>query len=142
MKRAVLALVAGSACLEPGVSLYPRADTEPPGVLYELMVPRILGPDAGTFYIAAGSTITLPFTEPMDPDSLRPGIVIRDAYMLNEIPLLIQAPVTPASPYFVRLSSAETTFKSGTYQMLLRTLLIDAAGNPLPDQLFGYFRVQ
>jgi len=147
MKRAVLVLIALSACLEPGVSLYERADTEPPFVVYDLMVPRILGPDAGSFSvnIAGGSVITLPFSEPMDEGSLRPGIVIRDAYMGNEIPLVIQVPPKPApTPYFVRLSSAEMTFKSGTYSLGLRTLLIDTAGNPIVagPELTGFFRVQ
>ncbi len=145
MKRCVLALVALSACLEPGISLYERADTTPPGVIYSLMKPPILGPDAGSFAleIAAGFTLELPFDEPLDEDSLRAGIVIRDAYMFNEIPLLIQAPQKPAtSPYIVRLSSAEMSFKSGTYQLQLRTLLIDLAGNALADQQSGYFRVR
>ncbi|MBL8951001.1 MAG: Ig-like domain-containing protein [Myxococcaceae bacterium] len=143
MKRLALALVALSACLEPGVSLYERADTEPPTLLFDMMNPRILGPDAGALYIEGGSTITLPFSEPMDPDSLRPGIVVRDAYQLNEIPLRIEAPpVGTAGIYTVRVSSAEMTFASGTYSIQLRTLLIDAAGNPMVDQLSGFFRVQ
>lgn len=144
MKRAALLLVvAASACLEPGGALYDRADTTQPTVLFELMKPRILGGDAGVPIVQAGQTIELPFSEQMDQDSLRPGIVIRINPERNEIPLLIQAPPPGAGTYTVRIASAEGTYISGVYTMQLRTLLIDSAGNSIPDgaELTGFFRV-
>lgn len=143
MKRAALILLALSACLEPGVSLYDRADTVQPKVLFDLMKPRILGPDAGVPLVQAGQTIELVFSEEMDPDSLRPGIVVRINPERNEIPLLIQAPPPGKGVYTVRIASAENTFISGVYTMQLRTLLIDVAGNSIPEgpELTGFFRV-
>jgi hypothetical protein len=143
VKRAALVLVAVSACLEPGTSLYERADVDAPQVLFDLMKPRILGGDAGVPIVQAGQTIELPFNEPMDPGSLRPGIVVRINPERNEIPLLIQAPPPGTVPYTVRIASAEGTYISGVYTMQLRTLLIDAAGNPINDgpELTGFFRV-
>ena len=139
----MLVLLAASACLEPGASLYQRGDVEQPRVLFENMQPRILGGDAGVPIVQAGQTIELSFSEPMDPDSLRPGIVIRINPERNEIPLLIQAPPTTTGEYVVRIASGEGTFVSGVYTMQLRTLLIDVAGNPIEDgpELTGFFRV-
>jgi hypothetical protein len=143
VKRALVVLLTASACLEPGAALYDRKDIDPPRVLFENMKPRILGGDAGVPIVQAGQTIELSFSEPMDPDSLRPGIVIRINPERNEIPLLIQAPPTVAGEYVVRIASAEGTYISGVYTMQLRTLLIDVAGNPIADgpELTGFFRV-
>ena len=143
VRRRALVLLGLSSCLDPGGSLYDRADTDPPRVLFENMKPRILGGDAGVPTVAAGGTLELSFSEPMDPDSLRPGIVIRINPARNEIPLLLQAPPTVTGEYVVRISSAEGTFVSGVYTMQLRTLLIDVAGNPIADgpELTGFFRV-
>ena len=144
MKRAALLLLAASACLEPGGSLYDRNDLIPPAVLFDQMDPKILGGDAGVPIVMGGQSIKLPFSEAMDMDSLRPGIVIRINPERNEIPLTIQAP-PPGSggTYTVRISSAEGTYRSGVYTMQLRTLLIDVAGNPIADgpELTGFFRV-
>lgn len=143
MRRALLLLVALSACLDTGGSLYDRNDTTAPRVMFADMKPRILGGDAGVPIVQAGQTIELPFSETMDQDSLRPGIVIRINPERNEIPLLIQAPPPGTTPYTVRIASAENTFVSGVYTMQLRTLLIDLAGNPIDDgpELTGFFRV-
>jgi hypothetical protein len=138
------ALLLLAACLEPGASLYDRADTTPPRVLFELSDPRILGGDAGVPNVAPAQVIKLVFSEPMDPESLRPGIVVRINPERNEIPLIIQAPPTAGATYEVRILPAEGTYRDATYTMQLRTLLIDVAGNPIADgpELTGFFRVQ
>ena len=143
LRRAAILFVAGSACLEPGGALYEKADTTPPQVLFSLMKPQILGPDAGVPLVQAGQTIELPFDEEMDPDSLRPGIVVRINPERNEIPLTILAPPPGPGTYIVRISSAEGSFASAVYTMQLRSLLIDAAGNPITEgpELTGFFRV-
>jgi hypothetical protein len=145
MTRAGLALLVVSACLDPGTSLYQRNDTTPPQVLFDLMMPPILGSDGGVPTIAPGARIDIPFSEPMDPQSLRPGILIRKNPERNEIPLVIQVPATPTIPYVVHVLPGDMSYISGTtYTLQLRSLLIDLAGNPLPDgpELTGFFRVQ
>lgn len=143
MRRLALILVAGSACLEPGSSLYERSDTTPPQVLFELCSPHILLSDAGTVPLEAAGLIQLAFSEPLDPDSLRPGILVRINPERTEVPLTVQAPPAGTRPYIVRILPGEPTYKSATYTLQLRSLLIDLAGNPLPEgpELTGFFKV-
>jgi hypothetical protein len=144
MRRALLLPLALSACLDTGVSIYDRADTIPPRVEFDQMNPRLLGPDAGVPTVAGGQRIDIVFSEPMDPQSLRPGILIRMNPERTEVPLIIQAPPPGVTPYTVRVLPVETYRSQTTYTFQLRSLLIDLAGNPITDgpELTGFFFVQ
>ena len=106
--------------------------------------------------VSPNQFIVLTFSEPMDLQSLRPGIVIRNKDR-REQPLTIQVdpdqikPITAAdpgttenpNPFSVNISAAEMSgFPSGGYQLILRTLLIDQQGNSLNSEFLGAFYVQ
>ena len=109
MAMLVCVVLAAGPVFAAGTS--PRADAIPPRVLFEASEPRILGGDAGVPTVAPAQTIKLVFSEPMDPESLRPGIVIRINPERNEIPLIIQAPPTAGATYEVRILPAEGTYR-------------------------------
>lgn len=139
-------LLAG--CLSPGSPLYGKLDETSPHLAQ--IVPRI-GGDAGLQSVAPKQFIVITFSEPMDLDSLRAGIVVRNRDR-KEMPLTIQVepsqlqPITAADPdieFSVQISSAEPSgFVVGPYQLILRTLLIDQQGNGLDGEFLGAFYVQ
>lgn len=142
MKRALLlaCMLAAPACLDPGQPVYFLADITPP----ELLPPEngttpLFIPDAGLRTVQAAAAIQLSFSEPLDVNSLRAGIVIRKSG--EELPLLIQASPQDFTPFTVRVASGENTFASGVHSMTLRTLLIDLAGNPIAEERTGFFIV-
>jgi hypothetical protein len=154
MKRAVLFVLLGG-CLSEGAALYGKVDTEAPTVLG--VTPPILILDGGVAdggyqQLTAGQTITITFSEAMDPASLRPGILIfKDG---NQIPLDVQADQAPniitgpnAPPnldnmFNVRIQPAGSVgFEQGAHLLRLNTLLVDQAGNPIPMQLENFFFV-
>ncbi|GEM_PF-3357959 len=151
MKRA--ALVAGlwlslAGCLSPGAPLYGKLDEKSPRMTQ--IVPPI-GGDAGLQSVAPKQFIVITFSEQMELDSLRAGIVVRNRDR-REMPLTIQVepsqirPVTAQDPdgeFSVQISSAEPSgFVVGPYQLILRTLLIDQQGNGLDGEFLGAFYVQ
>lgn len=143
---ALLVLIA--ACNSPGESPYIKADFASPTIV--TIVPK-MGADAGVPILTPSQFITLTFSETMDLDSLRPGIVIRNKDR-KEQPLTIQVdpdqlrPVSAPDPdveFSVQISSAEPSgFATGGYQLILRTLLIDQQGNSLNGEFLGAFYVQ
>ncbi len=144
----MLALLFLTGCLSAGESLYPKLDSLPP-TLVEI-VPS-MGGDAGVPSLTPSQVIVLTFSEPMDLDSLRPGIVVRNKDR-KEQPLTIRVaadqvrPITardPDLPFSVQVSSADLSgFAVGSYQLILRTLLIDQQGNGLDGEFLGAFNVQ
>ena len=147
---APLLLLAG--CLGIGSPLYPKLDDQPPRVLG---IDPPMGGDAGVPVLAGGQVISITFSEQMNVDSLRPGIVIRNRER-KELPLSLQlesepTPVSYAAdddgglrslPMTVQIASAGGGFDLGSYQLILRTLLIDRAGNSLESEFLGTFVVQ
>ncbi len=146
----VLLLIAG--CLSAGKSPYGKLDDQPPTVV---SIQPPMGADAGMPpHINGGSFISITFSEQLDVESIRPGIVLRDKNR-KELPLSIQlaADPTPVSytatedggaqniPMTVEITSAVGPLDRGSYQLILRTLLIDRAGNSLESEFLGAFFV-
>lgn len=134
---ALLGVAAGAGCLVPGASPLSALDTQPP-VLLEIQPP--VETDGGYIRLPAAATLSLTFSEPMDPSSLRPGIVFRTRGV--EQPLNILAPETGGGvadrdvPWTVRLQSGSSTgaFPDSNQvysRLVLRTLLLDAQGNAI-----------
>ena len=151
-KVCFLALFA-AGCLTAGNSPYNKLDDQPPTVI---SIDPPIGGDAGTPIVRGGQIISITFSEQMNVDTLRPGIVIRNRDR-QELPLSIQleSEPTPVSyradsdagpiniPMTVQLTSAlPSGFDRGSYQLILRTLLIDRAGNSLESEFLGSFQVQ
>ena len=142
-----LAALLLTGCLSAGDSLYGKLDATPPRIAS--IIPPI-GGDAGTQLLSPSQFILLTFSEPMDLDSLRAGIVIRNKDR-KEQPLTIQVevdqlrPITSKDPdieFKVQISAADPGgFASGSYQLILRTLLIDQQGNGLDGEFLGAFFV-
>lgn len=136
---AALAALALAGCLSTGSPYYPQMDTKRPTITsIDPPMGDIAGGDGGIPTLTSGQIITVTFDEPMDLDSLRPGITVRDA-MRQEQPLLVS--VDPANqggptaadydlPFPVHLAST-SGFVPGVYQLILRELLIDQQGNTL-----------
>ena len=146
--KPVLALLCLTGCLSPGAPLYGKLDTVAPKVT---AISPAMGGDAGVPTLSPSQFIVLTFSEPMDLDSLRPGIVVRNKDR-KEQPLTIQVdvdqlqPITARDPdleFRVQISSATAGgFTNGAYQLILRTLLIDQQGNGLDGEFLGAFNVQ
>jgi hypothetical protein len=140
-----------TGCLSPGRSPYDRLDDQAPTIV---SIDPAMGGDAGVPTIRGGQIITITFDEQMNVDSLRPGIVVRNKDR-RELPLsiLLESEPTPISymagldagpnniPMAVQVSSAEGGFERGSYQLILRTLLIDRAGNSISSEFLGAFIV-
>jgi hypothetical protein len=157
--RALLTVLLLCACLQSGAPLYGKVDTTPPTVTD--VSPEILLLDGGVAdggyqTLTQGQTITITFSEAMDPASLRPGILVFDVAMNNDtqIPLDVQADIAPnqitgpnAPPnvptdFHVRIQPAGNgMFTQGTFLLRLNTLLVDQAGNPIPAELENFFFV-
>lgn len=145
---ATTVLALGAGCLNPGESPYVKQDYQSPVVTS--IVPA-MGGDAGVPILTPSQFIVITFSEAMDLDSLRPGIVIRNKDR-KEQALTIQVepdqvrPVTSRDndiPFSVNISAAEMSgFSTGGYQLILRTLLIDQQGNSLNSEFLGAFYVQ
>lgn len=137
-----------AGCLSAGEPLYGKLDGIPPKIA---AIDPPMGGDAGVVYITPSRFIELTFSEPMDLDSLRPGIVVRNKDRLEQ-PLTIQVnpdqlrPITAKDPdiqFKVQISAADPSgFPTGAYQLILRTLLIDQQGNGLDTEFLGAFYVQ
>jgi hypothetical protein len=139
-------------CLCTGDPTYPLAQMTPP--IVNSTEPDIFAVlDGGMRALLLSSqTISIHFSEPMDPNSLRSGIAVLSSGM--EVPLDVAAPphvpsysnpnVNPANPseFVVRVSAATGDFPSGTNVLLLRTLLIDDYGVPLAAEQSAAFDVQ
>ena len=143
-----IALLVLTGCLSIGEPLYGKLDPTAPKIA---AISPPMGGDAGVPILTPNQFIVLTFSEPMDLDSLRPGIVIRNKDR-KEQPLTIQVdvdqlrPITAKDPdveFKVQISSAEMSgFATGGYQLILRTLLIDQQGNSLDGEFLGAFYVQ
>jgi len=135
MRRLLFACAALSltGCLDPGDPVLGVRDEDPPSV--ESTEPAANGE------VAANGTLRITFSELMDERSLRPGIAVfldRD-----EVPLRITVPPTPDFerdvergdvPYTVSVNAESGSFRANsTYTLVLRTLLTDYEGNPLPE---------
>lgn len=147
-------VVAAAGCNSPGESLYGKLDAQPPRIV-EIAPP--MGGDAGVPSVTPSQFIVLTFSESMDLDSLRAGIVIRNKDR-KEQPLTIQVDPdqirpdnlgarddggTLDQPFKVQISAADPGgFATGAYQLILRTLLIDKRGNGLDGEFLAAFYVQ
>jgi hypothetical protein len=155
MRRALpLGLLMLTGCLSVGEPLYGKLDSTPPRIAS--IVPP-MGGDAGVVFIAPSQFIVLTFSEPMDLDSLRAGIVVRNKDRLEQ-PLTIQVAPDQIRPltvkagedggqteidFSVQIGAADPAgFPTGAYQLILRTLLIDQRGNGLDGEFLGAFYVQ
>ncbi len=139
-----------TGCLSPGETPYVKVDFSSPTLV---SIAPAMGGDAGVPILSPAQFIVITFSEPMDLDSLRPGIVIRNKDR-REQPLTIQVDPSQIRPvgsglmdmepeFSVNISSAETSgFATGGYQLILRTLLIDQQGNSLNSEFLGAFYVQ
>jgi hypothetical protein len=146
MSRALCAALLLCACLDPGKPYLATFDTKPPSVV----LTKPASPDGGVVLWAGADPIVIRFDEEMEPRSLRPGIaVLKDKEELqltviapaptierfdppNDRKLEYEVVVTPVAP-----------FVSGvTYRLVLRTILSDTSGNPLPEETRVFFKVQ
>ncbi len=137
-----------TGCLSAGEPLYGKLDATPPKIA---AISPPMGGDAGVVFLTPSQFIVLTFSESMDLDSLRPGIVIRNKDR-KEQPLTIQVDPDQIRPltakdmdaeFKVQISSADPSgFATGPYQLILRTLLIDQQGNGLDGEFLGAFYVQ
>jgi hypothetical protein len=142
MRRPLLICAALSlgGCLEPGDPLLAVRDTQPPAV-------SLINPTANGQVPAAGS-VRITFSELMDERTLRPGIAVYAG--ADEIPVRLVMPAIADYekdiergdvPYSVTVSAASGSFTAGTsYTLVLRTILSDYEGNPLPDEVRSSFR--
>ncbi|SEU20412.1 Ig-like domain-containing protein [Stigmatella erecta] len=142
MRRPLLICAALSlgGCLEPGDPLLAVRDTQPPAVVS-------INPTANG-QVSAGGTVRITFSELMDERTLRPGIAVYAG--ADEIPVRLVMPAIADwdkdiergdVPYSVTVSAASGSFTAGTaYTLVLRTILSDYEGNPLPDEVRTSFR--
>lgn len=147
MKRLLVAaavLLGAVSCLSPGSTQYLPLDNVAPHLV---SIAPDLGSDGGFQQFPPTQIFEITFSEPMDTDSLRPGIVVRNVAREEQL-LELHAPDIPPSlsdPDFafpVRISSyADGGFAPGAYQLILRTLLIDQQGNPLPGEFRAAFLI-
>ena len=72
-RRIVLLALFATGCLSTGKAPYGKLDDQPPTVVS--IVPA-MGGDAGVPTINGGSFISITFSEQLDVDSIRPGIVV------------------------------------------------------------------
>ncbi|HLL02967.1 MAG TPA: Ig-like domain-containing protein [Myxococcaceae bacterium] len=143
MRRLLLACAAAlslTGCLDPGDPVLAVRDEDPPSV--DATEP------AANAEVAANGTLRITFSELMDERTLRPGIAVflgRD-----EVPLRITVPPTPDFdrdvergdvPYTVTVNAESGSFRANSsYTLVLRTLLTDYEGNPLPEEVRVLFR--
>lgn len=142
MRRAALAMAcaaAASGCLVPGDPLLAVRDEDPP----EFLAVEPLG-DAP---ISLTQRFLVTFSERMDPESLRPGILLRQGERRHPLQIVRPRHESPDAaeqadlPYTV-LVRPETELQPGTlYRLVLTDVLTDTAGNPLeitgvdPDEM-------
>jgi hypothetical protein len=146
-KLALLLLLGAAGCLQPGAGPYGKLDETAPTLR---RINPAMGGDAGVVRLLPQQFIELTFSEQMDLDSLRPGIVVRNTARREQlIEVSVEpttyAPDTPADldvEMTVRVVSAQPDgFASGGYQLILRTLLLDRQGNPFEREFLGAFTV-
>jgi hypothetical protein len=142
MRRLLLTCAALSltGCLEPNDAVLAARDEDPPEV-------ESTEPAAGA-EMAANGTLRITFSELMDERTLRPGIAVFSGR--DEVNLRITVPLTPDFdrdvergdiPYTVSVNAASGSFTANTtYTLVLRTLLTDYEGNPLPEEVRVLFR--
>ena len=131
--RAVGALIALGlvGCLEPGRPYLAKLDEVAPTVV------RTVPTAGGT--LSQSARIVITFSEEMEPRSLVPGIGVflgRDEQRVQVYRVTAPATryVNTQQPYETQVGPPEgtDTFTPGTtYSLVLRTLLLDAEGNPL-----------
>ncbi len=138
----MLATLTCLGCLDPRSGVTAFKDTVAPSVVQT-------SPAAGQT-IPRNATISVTFSESMDPRSVATGIgVVRGS---TEVPLIITLPaIDPTesaqvmdSAYTVMVKPASGTLDgSAAYTLVLRTLLTDLAGNPLPQEVrISFFTMQ
>lgn len=146
-KLLLLCALASAGCLQPGPGPYGKLDESAPALR---RITPAMGGDAGVVRLLPQQFIELTFSEQMDLDSLRTGIVVRNTARREQlIEVSVEpttyAPDTPADPdveMTVRVVSAQPDgFASGGYQLILRTLLLDRQGNPFEREFLGAFTV-
>jgi len=142
MRRLLLTCAALSltGCLDPDESVLAVRDEDPPEV-------QSTEPTANA-EVAPNGTLRITFSELMDERTLRPGIAVFSGR--NEVNLRITVPATPDFdrdvergdiPYTVTVNAASGSFTANTtYTLVLRTLLTDYEGNPLPEEVRVLFR--
>jgi len=142
MRRLLLTCAALSltGCLDPDESVLAVRDEDPPEV-------QSTEPVANA-EVAPNGTLRVTFSELMDERTLRPGIAVFSGR--DEVNLRITVPATPDFdrdvergdiPYTVTVNSGSGSFTANTtYTLVLRTLLTDYEGNPLPEEVRVLFR--
>jgi hypothetical protein len=142
----VAAVSGGAGCLEPGErAYYPERDTTPPRILATYPVAGgTIGPE---------SALLVTFSEALDTRSLVPGITIYDQFQV-QYPLLVGYPVRTEPPALDGptgyldpdagvINGWEVTLRPrnplpgsrSDLTLLVRTLISDEEGNPLPEEL-------
>ncbi len=142
LKALLLPALLCGGCLEPGRPVLAKLDSTPPSVVST----QPADDPSGISELPLGSDLEVVFSEQMDPRSIIPGIgLLRER---EELPISPQVPnLDPPTlndvdvPYRVTIASG--MLEVGTvYTLVLRTLLIDAQGNPLPAERLIQFRVR
>jgi len=140
----LLPLLLLSGCLAPGDPVYPKRDTTPPLVLRT-------DPAAGQ-QIAITSSLSAVFSEPLDPRTVVPGVILYDQFGAQypmdisipartdppavDVPDAVVLPDGGISGGWTMLMKPRAPLPAGRADLtlLFRTLLTDEEGNPLdPD---------
>ena len=129
-------LLALTGCLEPGGQGISYRDQDPP---------RVSQTDpAANGRVAKTGVIQITFSEPMDDRSLAPGIALLSG--TQNVPLQVYLPPTNApepvlrGPFTVTVQPTAPLAGDAPYTLVLKTLLADTAGNPLPEEVrVGFF---
>jgi hypothetical protein len=144
MRRLLLtcAALGLTGCLDPDESVLAVRDEDPPEVQSPTLEDDIELPPTGT--------LSITFSELMDERTLRPGIAVFLGQERDEVDLRIVVPPTPDFdqdvergdiPYTVMVNAASGSFTANTtYTLVLRELLTDYEGNPLPTEERFLFR--
>lgn len=128
-----------AGCLDPGDPVLGVRDTNPP---------KVVSPVPGeAVQIASNGTLEITFSEFMDVRTLRPGITVLASS--GEVPLTITVPAPTEGddiehgdiPYTVKATATSGAFSpNASYTLVLRTILSDYEGNPLPEEVRVLFR--
>ena len=148
LRRLCALAVAGGAmgCLEPGGPYLEKLAQSAPTVIS--INPAETG-DPPARRLPQGQRLVITFSEEMDPHSLVGGISV--LLGRTEIPIQVYTLTTPATryegtqtPYEVQVGPGEGMRQfdqDSSYSLLLRTLLLDAEGNPVSAEQTVPFRV-
>jgi hypothetical protein len=133
-------MLALSACLDPGPPVLPKADGIPPFV-QSTNPPFAV--DGGVASIPQPNPLIVTFNEQLDPRSVRAGLFLvrgEDQVATRiEVPQPDFSPADNDVPYDVQVFPEEALTPGVVYVLVVSTLVMDAQGNPMAEEVrFSY----